>query len=133
VRLRVIESHHWKVCAVEELDGSCELEDYLERCSEGEAMGIFAYFERFAANGFDFFNSKQVHEVDKPNKIHEFIKGRHRVLFFNIDGRAIIVGCAHIKKGQKVNSKKVEQAIKVKEKYHKSRQQGQIEFIEDED
>lgn len=129
MRLLIIDDLNWRVCTPIKDGNQIDLLEYLENCKDSDAEGILSYFERFAQFGHDGFSTSQMHEANKNESIYEFSKGRHRILFFNIEGKAVVVSCGHIKKGQKANPKEVKKAIKIKNQYLEAYEKGLIQFI----
>jgi hypothetical protein len=117
LRLFLIEEKNWTVLSVGTRRDENLIFDYISNSNDKACVGLFGYFTRFAELGHNGFNSDQLHEVDKSESIYQFSKGKHRVLFFNIDGKAVMLSCPHLKKSGKVDSNEVKKAIKIKREY----------------
>lgn len=131
MRLLVVEKNNREVLAIIEDGGSdtCPAIDFLAsqpRERRGSAKGFKALFVRYADNGRQGLTADLFHEVDKTEKIWEFIKGRLRVFCFEDGGGLVVLSHGALKKSQKVASKEVERAIKNKEKYLEAKQNGKL-------
>lgn len=129
MRLFLLEEKNWSVLSASTKTDENLIIDYICNCNDSAAAGLFAMFRRFAELGHAGFNSSQLHEVDKSESIYQLSKGRHRILFFNMNGRAILLSCPHIKKGAKVDSSEVKKAIKMKKEYEHALQRNTVEVV----
>jgi len=89
--------------------------------------GLVELLRRAANDGLQQFSSELLHLVNQPNGIYEFIKGDLRLLFFKgSDGELIVCTGGYIKKGQKVPSREVDQAVRLKQEYMSAKKAGTI-------
>jgi len=93
------------------------------------AKGVRSLFKRYASLGRNGLTASLFHEVDKNDKIWEFIKGKLRILCF-IDGRKIILTNGYIKKTPKVAQSAVKKAVSVRANYHKAKKERKLEVTE---
>lgn len=81
-------------------------------------QGFAKLFELFSQNGKQGMKYDWFHKADDKNHIYQFIKGSLRVLcFFNANGDAVILSHYEIKKGQKLSSKAINKAVKIRSRY----------------
>lgn len=80
------------------------------------AKGFKGLFDRYANAGFQQLTTDLLHEVDKTEKIYEFIRGDLRIFCF-FDGEKVILSHGAVKKGQKVDQQEVARAIANKNEY----------------
>lgn len=104
--------------------------------TEGEAAygasreGLAALLQRVAQLGLPVLSTKQAHEVNKPNKIYEFIKGDLRLFYFKGEGDMVVVcTTGTVKQGNKVNGKAVKDAIICKSNYQAAVKNGSLELV----
>lgn len=90
----------------------------LEAAYAASGRRLLAYFGQMAEKGPGSFSSDQVHIVDAPNKIYEFVAGRLRVLFFySSTGKMVVCSHLFVKKTQKVPPTEVASAVAQKKKF----------------
>lgn len=114
--------------------GESPLLDQLEDEAGGrraDVSGMVVLFERAAVAGPRALPRTLVHEVGEG--IWEFVKGKLRVLFFEVDGRLVVCSHAFRKKTQQTPSKERDKAIRLRERYEAAQSDGTLEFIENED
>jgi len=134
LQLYVLESASRQVVAVgsETQKVTCEVTDFLSNQPKersGAAKGYRQLFLRYAQLGRQGLTSELFHEVDKKNKIWEFLKGGLRVFcFVDNDDKLIILTHGIVKKTQKVSKKELQRAIGIKEKYLASKRAGTIKL-----
>jgi len=98
-----------------------------EKMYEKHIKGFAALFTRFSISGKAGQPAKVFHLADSGDKIYEFIKGPLRLLcFFTDAGDAVILSHCEIKKGQKLSSKALNRARKLKNQYHLDFKAGNI-------
>lgn len=142
MRLLVLEAAAWTVTAAQEEmhggDYDCPFMSSLAGLGanyEKSVDGLLSMLEKFATHGQRMLNDDICHEVDKKEKIFEFIKGDLRLLWFYGDGNKIIV-CSHVfvKKRQKTPPLEVGKAVNMKQRYEKLIKDGiNIELFIDEE
>ena len=120
MELTLIASDIYKVAAVSN-NGSCPALDFIKSLeatytSNGDAL--LALLDKVSRDGLADLSTVLCHEVDKNEKIFEFIKGRLRLFFFKGKGEMIVI-CTDvgIKKSNKVDRSQVDKAIKCKQNY----------------
>lgn len=114
----------------------CEVVDELralfeDKKSKATAAGFFAQFSQIPAVGPRALRVEIYHKVDDENEIYEFIKGNHRLLCFEAEGRLVI--CSHVlrKKSQKTSAKDRRKAAALRTAYLASKAAGNISVLED--
>ena len=106
---------------------------YGEAAYTASRSGLSSLLRRAAMSGLEQFPSALVHEVDKANKIYEFIKGDLRLLFFKGSEKQIVVCTTGvIKKTRKIDQRAVNKAIALRKQYQNSVKAGTLEVIEHE-
>ena len=131
MKLLIVKKGNREVLAIIE-DGESETCPVMEFLSSQpketikSAKGFKALFERYAALGRQGLNTDLFHEVDKNEKILEFIKGRLRVFCFEDAGGIIILSHGALKKGQKVAPNEVNRAVSNKALYLAAKNSGQL-------
>lgn len=122
MQLRKLNVGAWTVAALVDADGVCAVEDALLQLSQDRkgnvvASGFVAQWERISHEGPWRLGSDIYHQVDKKNEIYEFIKGSHRLLCFQADGRVVI--CSHIfrKQSRKTPAAEKKKAASLRQRY----------------
>jgi len=80
------------------------------------AKSFMMLFDRYAKSLRSNLTADLLHEVDKSEKISEFIKGDLRVFCF-FDGNHAVLTHGCIKKGQKVDRTEITRAISLRKIY----------------
>lgn len=131
MRLLVVEKENREVLAI--LEGGdpeiCPTMQFLGSQSKensGSAKGFKVLFKRYASNGRQGLSSELFHEVDKNEKIWEFIKGSLRIFCFEDAGGVVILSHGAIKKSQKANPREVARAIRNKALYLKAKSDDKL-------
>lgn len=118
----VIESGRHQVWAAMRINDdytrSCPALDFLHEQAKqkqyrASARGFSLLFKRYAQSGRTNLTADLFHEVDKPNKIWQFIKGELRIFCF-VHGNNVVLTHGAKKKSQKVDQKEVDHAIRSK-------------------
>lgn len=136
MKLLTLEKRNREVLAIMEDDGPgncCPVLAFLKsqpKERSGSAKGFRVLFRRYAESGRAGLNDDLYHEVDKPEKIWEFIKGSLRVFCFEDEGGIVILSHGAIKKGQKVDRREVAKAIRNKRSYLAAKEAGQLEKVQ---
>ncbi|ATX80650.1 Phage derived protein Gp49-like (DUF891) [Mariprofundus aestuarium] len=136
MKLLVVEKDNREVLAILE-DGeptTCPVIEFLmsqPKDMAKSAKGFKALFERYAAHGRQGLTTHLFHEVDKNEKILEFIKGRLRIFCFEDAGGIVILSHGAVKKGQKVDRAEVSKAIRNKALYLEAKSSGQLIRVSD--
>lgn len=133
MRLLELETKKWQVLSVVNADDTSVIEQYIDSCTDNAAFGITNLFVRFSEFGHKGFSPSLMHEVNKDESIYQFTKGRHRILFFSCEGRAIVVSCPHIKTNKKVDPKQVKKAIRLKKQYLEAIKNNTVVIFQEED
>lgn len=136
MRIKVLKEDRF--CVVATMQGNdCPAEAFLR---EGEAntkanrIGLIGLLERVAAEGLGCLPSALKHEVDKSHGIHEFIKGRLRLFFFEgTNGQVAVCTGGVMKSGQRADKAAVAHAIACKKAYFEAKKSQTLEVIQDED
>jgi hypothetical protein len=137
VRVLVVEKDNREVLAVLEdrEPYRCPALEFLAeqpKERQGSAKGFRALFKRYAIFGRQGLTLELFHEVDKNEKIWEFIKGSLRIFCYVDDGGIIVLSHGALKKSQKAASKEVGQAIKNKHLYLEAKNSGQLRRVNNE-
>lgn len=134
MELTIISSDKYTVAAVN-IDGECPAIEFLENLElsyESNGNALYALFEKVSHEGLADIPAVLCHEVDKNEKIFEFIKGRLRIFFFKGKGDLVVICTTGIlKKSQKVDQKQVNKAVKFKNQYLKAVEENTLEILED--
>lgn len=85
----------------------------------GTAKGFYSVFKRYAEGGRSKLTAALFHEVDKSEKIWEFVKGDLRIFCF-LSGEKAVLTHGAIKKSQKVDSQEVARAVTAKNLFLKN-------------
>jgi Phage derived protein Gp49-like (DUF891). len=118
--------HGKRICAFEEqLDGFHE-----QPKQQAAAVGLEVLWERIPKFGPIALGTALYHQVDEKNGIFEFIKGRLRVLCFEIPGAVCICSSVFLKQTGKTPKAEVQRAIALKEQYMKEKATGGISYEE---
>jgi hypothetical protein len=118
-------------------DGECDaINTLIEAGEEGQYQasvdGLMDLLDRVSKDGLINLSSKLTHFVDQDEKIYEFVKGDLRLFYFKGEGDFLVIcTSATIKKTQKADRKHVMRAIKYKNEYLKSVQNGTLKVVED--
>ena len=120
MELKLLAKDKYRVAAVA-ANGKCPAEDFLsdiDAAYEASSLGLFSLLDRVSQDGLDNISSALCHEVDKNEKIYEFIKGKLRLFFFKGEGDLLVICTTGlIKKTQKVDKQAVAKAIVCKNQY----------------
>jgi len=92
------------------------------------ADGLLDLFHRYAKSGRSGLTAMQFHEANKQNGIWSFRKGRLRVYCFLDKGSLVIATHGCIKSTQKADTKEVQRAVKIKEKYFSDQRAGKLKW-----
>lgn len=93
---------------------------------------LFAYLDLLSKNGPSFFSSDQLHLVDAPNKIYEFVAGRLRLLFFfGAPGRVVICSHMFVKKSQKTPKDEILDAVRWKKKFESETSRQTVQWMDE--
>lgn len=123
MKLQLLAQGKWTVTATicgTGAGAACQAVDFLDSLHaqyHASRDGIFALIEHVSnsAESPDRLGDKLCHEVDKNEKIFEFIKGDLRLLWFYAGvGKIIICHCGLIKKTRKTPKQNVKNAIRAK-------------------
>lgn len=113
--------------------GVCEVEGALDGLSKNPktratAAGFKAWWAHIPADGPRGLSDSVYHRVDKKNEIYEFVKGDHRLLCFQADGKVVV--CSHIfmKKGRKTPDDEKAKAIRLRKDYLEALVQGKVVY-----
>ena len=134
MRLRYLEKSQWSIVEEAGESGESPLLDLLEDQAgsrRADVSGMITLFERAAIAGPRALPKTLVHEAGEG--IWEFVKGKLRVLFFEVDGRLVVCSHAFRKKTQQTPSRERDKAIRLRQRYEAARLGGTLEFIENED
>lgn len=104
--------------------GDCELLNFLG--SLPDSGPIIRCIEEAAKDGPHALQDSRSHLINKDNKLYELISGRVRVVFFTDSNRVVICTHGFIKKSQKSPKLEVEKAIRIRNKYFKSKSDNKI-------
>ncbi len=135
MKVKELAADQFQIVAVMEGD-DCPAENFVitgESAYESSRDGLRKMLFHASQYGLDSLSPKWSHEVDKKNKIYEFIKGDLRLFFFKGSNRQIAV-CASglIKKTKKVDKSAVEAAARHRDAYFEAIKNGTLEVITDE-
>lgn len=134
MELTVISSDKYKVAAVS-INGICPAMDFLENLEStyrSSGDGLLGLIDKVSRDGLADIPSVLCHEVDKNEKIFEFIKGKLRLFFFKGKGDLLVVCTSGtVKKTPKVNPQQVNKAIKCKHQYLKAVKENTLVIRED--
>lgn len=116
------------------MDGDhCPAEAFL---AEGPAQyfvarrGLSRWLEEVAKGGLEQLPAAASHEVNKRERIYEFIKGDLRLFYFKGKNGDVAVCCGGVvKKGQKADAQSVARAIRWKKAYEQAVKDGSYELI----
>ncbi|GIX39024.1 MAG: hypothetical protein KatS3mg128_0073 [Silanimonas sp.] len=135
MRLKPLYSGTWRVVAVVNDSGVCELEQELLRLAENpklraSVLGFRALWGRIGPTGPRSLGTPLYHRVDQKEEIYEFIKGNLRLLCFEADGAVVV--CSHVfrKASQKTPPREVSRAVSLKRLYQQARARESVEFID---
>ena len=138
MKLKRLVSDRFEILACMD-DGSCPTEDFLQTGEETTVAlreGLLEMLKVVAANGFA---SRAVpvawtHEVNKKNKIFEFIKGPLRLFYFKGNGNQIVICTSGTRKsGRKADKGLVAQAVGFKKQYEQAVQSRSLIVEEDDE
>jgi len=129
MKLKVLKKGRYTIAAV--MDGAvCPAEAFIttgEASYQASRMGLANLLERLASGGFAHLTSSMTHEVNKPHKIYELIKGDLRLLFFKGSDDVIVVCTVGVlKKTQKADKSAVARSIDWKNEYGTAHKTGTI-------
>lgn len=133
MRLRVISEAAWKIVAVVDDRGDCEVLDALDELASHKktsatASGFRAWWEHIPPEGPRQLPDSVYHCVDAENEIWEFIKGRHRILCFQTAGRIVVCSHVMLKASQKTPAKEKKRAIALRTEFLESLSQGGVRY-----
>ena len=133
MELKLLAKDKYRVTAVT-ANGKCPTEDFLlnlDATYRASSEGLFELLDRISQNGLDDISSALCHEVDKNEKIFEFIKGKLRLFFFKGNGDLLVVCTTGlVKKTPKVDKKAVAKAITCKNQYLNAVKQNTLVILE---
>jgi len=131
VRLRIVEEGRWTILSTADDTGAAEITAELASLARrADAAGLVAILEQCAASGpFDF---PDVISHDVGDGVREFVKGRHRLLYFVPKEGAIVV-CSHVllKQSQKTPKRDRDRASRLRAGYDTASAAGRVEIIRD--
>ena len=135
MRLKVLASGRYRVLAV--MDGDdCEVEEFLalgEASTAATRAAVIDMLCRAAELGLEHLPQKWTHEVNKKEKILQFIKGDIRVMFFKGRGLDIAVCVTGaIKKSQKADKYAVSRTITTQKQYWQALTENALEVMDHE-
>jgi len=124
MRLRILHqgSRAQVVTVVGALDDCPLLDDFNTLCgSSKQAAKAIAKLDNMwqtcADRGLDGIPSAWTHAADPAREIFSFLAGAFRVLYFTGEGKVVVVGFCHQKKGQKADSALVARAKILRKEY----------------
>ena len=135
MELKLLAKDKYRVAAVT-ASGECPAGDFLsdnalDKTYKANRDGLYALLERVSQDGLDDISSALCHEVDKNEKIFEFIKGKLRLFFFKGNGDLLVVCTTGlVKKTPKVDKKAVAKAITCKNQYLNAVKQNTLVMLE---
>ncbi len=125
--------HPWNVVA---LCGSANEEDTWlfdlfnnQNLKQGEIDKWLSIFSQSAESGPEAISKKLRHEIDKSNKLYEFINGNWRIAWFYDEGKLIV--CTHYfrKKTQKTKKQDKDRAMREKQAYFAAKTNGSLKIM----
>lgn len=135
MKVKELAAEQYQIVAIMEGD-DCPAENFMsigEATYESNRDGLRNMLFHVARSGLDNLPPKWSHEVDKNNKIYEFIKGDLRLLFFKgSNGQIAVCTTGLIKKTKKVDKSAVEAASRYRDAYFEAIKNGTLEVITDE-
>jgi hypothetical protein len=134
MRLQTLKAGKWTIVAPLDAQGRCEVLDALAELgndpkTRATAAGFVALWGHIPIEGPRSLGTDNYHRVDDNNDIYEFIKGNHRLLCFQAEGRVVV--CSHVirKKSQKTPAAEKKRAAKLRDEYLAAKKAGAIEFV----
>lgn len=132
MHLTRVREKYWKVYAICDESGRSDLLNWTNQNYSKHISRLFAIIRQVSDSiaGPTLLPDDISHEVDKKNKIFEFIAGDIRLFWFYSmhENKVIICNIPHIKKGKKANKNAIESAIAAKRKYLEDFTSGEIEY-----
>lgn len=139
MHIRAVRKGLWDVYEVCNHDGSSPL---LEWCNThgakyaGSIRRLFAIFRQAAETpcGPTQFPDTISHEVNKEEKIFEFLAGDIRIFWFYSEyhKKLIVCSCQHLKKSKKASKLQVSRIIKIKKDFAEAVRARKIVYFDDE-
>lgn len=136
MRFKVLYSGTWQILAALDEQDCCEVLEALvalagDRKTKATAAGFRAQWRLIPNEGPQRLGTDVYHRVDDPNKINEFIKGNHRLLCFEAEGKVVV--CSHVirKKSPKTKASDRKRAAKLRDAYIAAAKAGEIEIVSD--
>ena len=133
MRLRPVRLKLWKLYAVCNERGDCELLDFLAGLEGGlmkNASRMRELLDRVAESGPPR-NTEISHDLDKRKGIWEFIQGDLRVLWFYDKGKLIICSHGVIKKARRTPRSEIDRACRAFDAYTDAKAGRQLLFEEE--
>lgn len=133
LNVAVLAESNYSVVAI--VDGDrCPAIDFLtqgEVSTEAVRAGLIEMIEKVAECGLQDVPSSWFHEVDKPNRIYEFIKGPLRLFFFKgQNGQIAVCTSGGRKTSGKVDRSVVAKAVRYRDQYLKAARLNQVKVVE---
>lgn len=129
VRIFAATAQHQVVTFVE--NERSPTEDFLffgEKSTLVSREGLVVFLQMAAELGLSKLPAAWFHEVDKRNKIFEFVKGDLRLFFFRGQGKQLVVCTTGIrKKTQKVDRLSIQKAINIRNRYEQAVRRNTLE------
>lgn len=129
MKLREVIRDHWRVLAVCNERGDCQLEQFLGsfRDSTSTAVKMMALFSWTSRHG-----APTNREKSNPlgDEIFEFKAGSQRVLYFCDTDRLIICSHGFVKKTQKCPSSEKTAAVAWRRRYFEAKRDGELVIVD---
>lgn len=132
MKLRPILERAWKIYAVCDSRGDCQLAEFIAELPSNlskDGDRLLALFEHVGERGPQHLPAERCHTL-APD-IWEFICGRLRVAWFYDEGRMIVCSHGFIKKSQKTKRQDVELAVRARGSYFADKTAGKIYVIKE--
>lgn len=109
---RKIRDGQWKIWAVSDADGGCELLDFLAALDRDVRNRVLSMLDAVAQQGTRVIPSDRCHIVDDNDPIYQFTCGQVRILWFYDRDKIILCSHGFLKKSQKTPKKEKVRAKK---------------------